>query len=147
MQKTLRKIKLSNIWPVHCCLLLKRKFLIANLVIFERFSLFLPLAACLPCPLARSLRRTKREEQQQRFAVGEYPVPCITQGCRTEEMILTPQGARGTEVTQMQVGMKGQRRGERGQVHHEQQTRPPWMQLCSSVLTSSCAAFLAAGRN
>lgn len=104
MQKTLQKIKLSDIWPVHCCLLLKRKLLIA---IFEHFSIFLPSAACLLCPLAKSLRRTVREEQQQRFAVEEYLQSCMAQGCRTEETMLIPQGAQGMEVTQMQEGMKG----------------------------------------
>ena len=97
--------------------------------------------------MAKSLRRTVREEQKQRFAVEEHLRSCMAQGCRTEEAMLTPQGAQGTEVTQMQEGTKGRCSEERDQVDHEQQTSPPWMQLCSPALTSSCAAFVAAGRN
>jgi len=69
------------------------KGLMANLAIYENFSLFLSSAACLLCPLARSPRRTVGEEQQQRFAVEEYLGFCVAQGFRTEAAIPTAQRA------------------------------------------------------
>lgn len=82
-------------------LFLKRKFLIANLAIYEYFSLFLPPAACWLCPVARSLSMMLGKSSSRVLPWGS------TRGSvwyRTEKAKLNTHGVM--EVMQIQVGIR-----------------------------------------